>query len=105
MLKAGKFMVGKSNQTENFQQPKVPLFSYQNSEHLLAGLLVKVLEIVNKQNQTPISSSNLNSMSPQEITSTDINGKKSYEKQETNETIVNKKAFIVKINNALISFK
>ena len=72
-------MIGKSDLTENFQQPKLPL---QNSENLVAGLLVKVLESVNKQNLTPITSSSLKSMSPQEITSPDINGKKSYEKQK-----------------------
>ena len=72
-------MIGKLDLTENFQQPKAQL---QNSENLVAGLLVKVLESVNKQNQKPITSSTLKSMSPQEITSPDINGKKSYEKQK-----------------------
>ena len=94
-------MIGKSDFTENFQQPKVSL---QNSENLVAVLLVKVLESVNKQNQTPNSSSDLNSVSPQEIASADINGKRLTNYMKTVKLSI-KKAFIVQINKSLISVK
>ena len=77
--KAGKFMIGNSDLTGNFQQIKSSL---SNSENLVAGLLVKELESV-KQNQTPNTFPTSNQgVQLQAITArTEITGKSSNDKE------------------------
>ena len=82
-------MIGNSDLTANFQQSKSSL---SNSENLVAGLLVKVLESV-KQNQTPNTSATSNQgVQVQAITaSAETTGKNSNEQINDQEAFGSKK--------------